>query len=139
MQLQKSTDLVYAIRILHYLHACKDGTSTAQRISDAVCMPDSQFTKIADQLKAKGLITSVQGQYEGYQIAKSAHRVTVYDVFLAIEGELCLNHCLKEESACNRNVVSCDVQGYFESVQDALVKVLSEKYIVTFDMAWQLT
>lgn len=95
-------------------------------------MADSQFNKIVGRLKEEGLITSVQGE-GAYRLTKSAHEISVYDVFSIIEGELRLNHCLQEDGLSQ----SCGVQDYFGNLQDALVDVLSKKYIANIDMGWQ--
>jgi len=136
MQFQKSTDVVYAMRILHYLHTYKDTFLTAQVISKAVCITEIQFAKIADQLKEKGLIASTNGEENEYRLAKAAHKISVYDVLLIVEGALDLNRSLNEGGDCG--LVCCGAQDYWASIQDALVDVLSKKDIASIDMVWQM-
>ena len=131
MQFQVSTD--YAIRILHYLHTNK-ALTTAQDISVAVGVTYPFFIKIANQLKKEGLLTTVQGRHGGYLLAKPADQINLYDVFVAIEGEMALNRCLQTDQRCNRNEEEhCALHSYFSKVQATLISHLANAFISDFD------
>ena len=134
MQFQKSTD--YAIRILHYLHnhIPRGDAPTAQTISEAVGVTYPYFIKIANLLKRRELITSVQGRNGGYRIAKSACKISVYDVVLAVEGELKINHCLEVGKPCDKGAGQCTMQAYFREIREGLIEKLSSQYITDFGL-----
>jgi len=134
MQLQKSTD--YAIRVLLYLSNYRTSVHnmpTAKMISKEVGLSHPFFIKIASQLKRHGLIDTVQGPYGGYLLAKPAHEISLYDVVLAMEGELFVLHCLEEGAICSRKGVRCTVQDYFGNVQKTLIDALVSKNIADLD------
>jgi len=131
MQLQISTD--YAIRILQYLHKHKDDLPTAMTISQSIGITYPFFIKIANQLKQKGLLSAVQGRNGGYRLARPASQISIYDVFLSIEGHLQINRCLQKDQGCTRGEKEdCLMHGFFRSLQDKLVDEMSSKNIADF-------
>lgn len=131
MQIQASTD--YALRILHYLDQHKHDLPTAMTISKAVGITYPFFIKIATQLRQHGLLHAVQGRNGGYRLNKPAKEISIYDVFLAIEGPLEINRCLKEDSDCARNSNNeCKFHVFFGEAQGALIDAMSSKVIADF-------
>ena len=131
MQIQASTD--YALRILQYLDQHKHDLPTAMTISKAVGITYPFFIKIATQLRQKGLLYAVQGRNGGYRLNKSAKEISIYDVFLAIEGPLEINRCLKEDGVCPRNENDdCKFHIFFGDVQNTLIETMSNKFIADF-------
>ena len=131
MQLQVSTK--YAIRILQYLHLCGRELPTAMTIAVATGVTYSNVLKIAVQLKRHGLLDTVQGRNGGYVLAKAAAEISVYDIFLAIEGDLQINRCLKDEQYCSRGEGGkCSAHDYFQDLQNDVAALLSRKCIADF-------
>ena len=133
MQVQISTD--YAIRILQYLHRHKEDLPTAMTISQSIGITYPFFIKIANQLKQKGLLSAVQGRNGGYRLARPAHQISIYDVFLSIEGTLQINRCLQEGQHCSRGESardSCHLHGFFRDLQGKLIEEMSNKNIADF-------
>ena len=130
MQFQKSTD--YAIRILHYLYRYvpRGETPTAQTIATATGMTYPYFIKLAALLRDHGLVKVVQGRNGGYQIGKHARGISLYDVVLAIEGELQIYHRFEKGKEPQG---ACDVYAFFLDVQDALVHKLASTSIADFE------
>ena len=131
MQIQASTD--YALRILQYLDQHKNELPTAMTISKAVGITYPFFIKIATQLKQSGLLYAVQGRNGGYSLNKPATEINIYDVFLAIEGPLEINRCLKEDGVCPRNEDGdCKFHIFFGDVQASIIETMSSKVIADF-------
>jgi len=131
MQLQISTD--YAVRILQYLHKHKDDLPTAMTISQSIGITYPFFIKIANQLKQKGLLSAVQGRNGGYRLARPAQQISLYDVFLSIEGELQINRCLQAESQCSRGEIhECRLHSFLRSLQDKVIEEMSSRSIEDF-------
>lgn len=129
MKIQVSTD--YAIRILQYLHENEQDLPTAMTISQSVGITYPFFIKIAHMLKQKGLVRAVQGRNGGYQLAKPAHKISFYDVYLSIEGELRLNRCLQDGTSCSRDRAdNCHLRGFIGSMQDDLISQMSKKTVL---------
>lgn len=131
MQIQVSTD--YALRILHYLDRHQDELPTAMTISQAVGLTYPFFIKIATSLKQAGLLYTIQGRNGGYKLNKSASEISIYDVFLAIEGPLEVNRCLKEGADCARNEGNgCKFHTFFDNMQTNMIGTMSGKFISDF-------
>jgi len=131
MQLQISTD--YAVRILKYLHIHKEDLPTAMTISQSIGITYPFFIKIANQLKQKGLLSAVQGRNGGYRLARSADKISIYDVFLSIEGELQINRCLNPNHGCTKGEVhACKFHRFLRSLQDKLIHEMTSQSIADF-------
>ena len=127
MQFQKSTDL--AIRILHHLYnyTPRGDAPTAQSIAEATGITYPYFIKLAGLLRNYGLLKAVQGRNGGYKLGKNAWEISLYDVVLAIEGELQIYHRFKEEPK-----EACDMYDFFRDMQGTLVYKLASTNITDF-------
>jgi len=126
MKMQISTD--YAIRILLYLHENRNEGEvyTAMHISVATGITYAIFTKLINLLKKKGLVKAAQGKKGGYTLGLPANEISLYDVFLCIEGELQINRCLKNDGICNRGPSeSCAMHCFFYELQGQLIAEMS--------------
>ena len=131
MQVQISTD--YAIRILQYLHKHKEDLPTAMTISQSIGITYPFFIKIANQLKQKGLLSAVQGRNGGYRLARPAHQISVYDVFLSIEGDLQINRCLQADQHCSRGARDdCKLHKFFHRLQEKIIEDMSGQNVADF-------
>jgi len=133
MKIQLSTG--YAIRILRYLHgnAQTGEVFTAQQIAEAVGMTYPFFIKIANQLKKAELIRSIQGRNGGYMIAKHGDKISIYDVFLAIEGRLNIHHYTQKYETGNRKGTGCPLYHYFGQMQENIIRMMTNQKIADFD------
>lgn len=128
MRFQRATD--YAIRILCHLHEHNNQLSTAADLSEKLGISYLYFMKVTGYLKQAGLLKSVQGCNGGYQLAKRADKISLYDVIRVIEGEIMINRCLEHDGFCSRGATEyCQVHKFFESFQQGMVDELKAKYI----------
>jgi len=127
MKIQISTD--YAIRILHYLDTHK-GMHTATDIADAIDITYPFFIKIANRLKKQGLLSSVQGRNGGYMLGKLAHEISLYDVFMCVEGELQISHCIQKGVPCTQGKSrNCKLHKAWHTLQSKMIEEMSTQYI----------
>jgi len=123
MQFQIATD--YAIRILLYLKMHKNELPTAMVIAQEMGITYPFFIKVANRLKNEGLISAVQGRNGGYYLGRPADEISLYDIIRAIEGDVILNRCLREDGFCSRNATEwCPVHKIFEGLQGEFVAKL---------------
>ena len=128
MRFQRATD--YAIRILCYLHEHGNHLSTAASLSEKLGISYLYFMKVTGYLKQAGLLKSVQGCNGGYQLAKRAEDISLYDVVRVIEGEIMINRCLEHDGFCSRWATDyCLVHKFFESFQQGMIDELKSKRI----------
>ena len=121
----------HAIRILHYLHVHKD-FATAQDISVANGISYQNFSKISIKLREKDLIASMQGRNGGYFLAKPANKISFYDVFLALEGDIAIHHSLADKDCTQHAPSHCAFRSYFENIQKLLIDELSSQSVADF-------
>ena len=58
-------------------------------LSAILSVSDSYLKKILRKLVIAGIINSAAGKDGGFQLARSVEKISVYDVFAALEGEEC--------------------------------------------------
>jgi len=128
MQFKVHTD--YAIRILRFMYTRDGETLTAMQIAMATGITTPVFTKIAIRLRKSGIIKTIQGGQGGYVLGKPANEISVYDVYVSMEGELRINHCLEDGGLCSHGEeVKCKVHEKLYNVQTELIKKLAHVYI----------
>jgi len=112
--------------MLHLAAQQKNGLSTISTISNTWDIPESFLRKILNSLSKAGLISSVRGSGGGISLARPASKITLLDIFEAIEGKLYLNQCLIGPEHCdNRNW--CPVHPVWREAQDAFAAALQKK------------
>ncbi len=74
-------------------------------------------------LKAAGLITSSRGAHGGYTMARAPEDITLKEVILALEGDICLSECVSTPSVCRRSS-SCVTRDIWDQVGEAILGVL---------------
>ena len=130
MKIQIATD--HAIRILEYLYENKGQLHTASTISKAIGITCPSFAKIAGVLRAHGLIKTEQGRNGGYKLGKPAYEISIYDVFLAIEGDMQISHCFdKDDEPCTKGEKEhCGLRRFLYNLQeDVIIATMSKMRI----------
>ena len=128
VKIQNATD--HAIRILQYLHMNKEEICAATTIAEANGMTYSLFTKIASQLKKDNLLYAEQGRKGGYRLGRSANLISVYDVFLCIEGELSLSRCFQADYICKQGDLGhCRLRNLLSGMQTYLIEQMAQQSI----------
>jgi Rrf2 family protein len=128
MKFDASTDL--AIQALRLLHINEGEVMTTMSIAQSIGTTSPVFSRIANKLRAAGLLKTVQGQKGGYLLGKPADEISAYDVFHCIEGDLRLNCCLETSERCSHGVeVECKVHNLLYGIQDELITKLSGIHI----------
>src|ERR1044072_1919135 len=73
-------------------------------------VPRKFLEKIIQDLIRGGLIRSKRGSLGGYMLARSADRITFYDVIAAIEGPIAVNACVDHALGCDQ-IPRCTLLG----------------------------
>ena len=128
MRFEISTD--YAIRALRLLHVREGEVLTTMEIAQSIGITSPIFSKIANKLRNAGILKTIQGQRGGYILGKPANEISIYEVYLCIEGELRLNGCLETGGLCEHGEdVKCRVHNMLYGIQDDLIDKLSNVFI----------
>jgi Rrf2 family protein len=87
--------------------------------------------QIVPALKSAGLVKAKRGAQGGYQLAREAADITVYDALRALEGPFEPMICLSSEEGAEDTVAcgasgSCAVQEVWRELRDAVEMVLKK-------------
>jgi len=120
----------YGIRIIRALASGEK--TTAEEICAAENIPGQFAYKILKKLERAGWIMSSRGRDGGYWLVKSPAELTILDVVSAIDENLFINECLRDDRPCKRNQDEepCAVHKELERVQAELNKELNSKSLL---------
>jgi cysteine synthase len=80
---------------------------------------------ILTELKKAGLVRSLRGRTGGYVLARSPARITLQDIFHALEGPLSLVDCLQEKGACPREGI-CTTRDVWSDLSRSIDEILGQ-------------
>ena len=116
----------HAIRALRLLHVRKGEVLTIMEIALSIGTTSPIFAKIAGKLRRAGMLKTIKGQKGGFVLGRPASEISIYEVYLCMEGELRINHCLVSNELCEHGKqVDCNVHGVLYGIQDELIEKLS--------------
>jgi len=81
--------------------------------------------RLFSALKKAKLVKATKGAGGGYQLAKPAKQINIYEIIKALECKLSVFHCLDEQGKiyCNKDC-SCRATMVLVKVQQAIIKTL---------------
>jgi len=85
---------------------------------------EKYLSLIVIPLRAAGLIKSVRGARGGYNLAKDPKEISLRSIIEALEGEICLVHCIKQPSSCNRSAI-CPTRDIWNILGNKVSETLS--------------
>ncbi len=101
-----STRTTYGLRAMIHLAKNNGGKSLSlAQISQAQGISQKYLEKLFICLKKSNLVKSEKGVGGGYKLNNKPSRIRIYDIILALEGEINLFHCLvdKQKVTCVKN------------------------------------
>jgi len=117
-RISKKTE--YGILAVQYICSTKaDRAATVREIAEKHKISPTLLAKILQQLAKKNIICSVQGPRGGYIMNSDAGKISLADVFEAIEGPLHLTECDIEDHSCSR-YEDCTLKDGFAPIQQQL-------------------
>lgn len=119
MRLTRECD--YAFVVLVFL-AGQERTQliSSDEMAGLLSIPSDFLAKILQKLSRAGLVSSKQGPYGGYALARDPPEITFTDVFRAIDDPLRLVECVMAESCRCPRLSVCDI---IETMQALYQKV----------------
>ena len=116
VRLQASTG--YAFRILEYLYMYGKQTVKSGELAEKLNLSSLYLMKVLRKLKESGLVKSEQGCNGGYRMVRDADRISVFEVFCAMEGELRL---YEPQTDIRYNKEEQPIKEYFDKIEDVMV------------------
>lgn len=127
LSLSKKTD--YALLVLSEL-AQKPGAYLSLRdLAQSRKMPYRFLAQVVRALIKNDLIESREGARGGYRLNKSAKKISVRDVVVAVEGGVALASCLSHEAKNCALVSNCPLKKGIPHVQRLVLETLGKKTV----------
>ena len=119
----------YGIRALAYLASHSEaGLCGLQEIAEHEQIPPVYLRKVLGELRRHRLLRSVKGIHGGYELARSAEGITVWEVFRMLEPDPYLDTCILGRGQCD-NEASCALHDDWQRVRAELVGIMQTKTI----------
>ena len=122
LKLSKKAD--YALIAVR--HLAKHGAGEACSASDisAACgISGTLMAKVLQKLAKAGLVVSRHGSGGGYQLARDAAEINVFEVINAIDGPLTITSCVTTRGECEQ-ALTCTVKEPLRRVNDSILQIL---------------
>ena len=127
LKLSKKAD--YALMALMHLSQ-QQGSCSTRELAAGYGMPQDLLAKILQKLAREGVVISRQGTKGGYQLARSADKITVVQVIEIVEGPLSLTQCLTDLGACDQ-FDTCNIKSPLQRLNDHVLLTLSHVSIAS--------
>lgn len=129
--MKRNSRLFLAFHTLSHMASDPDRMRTSADIADHAGTNPVVVRRVLGKLREAGLLTSEKGHAGGWKLARSPDRVTLADVYLALDERLVSgddqndepSHCSVEKGLQTR------VAKVLEEIEQSLVKSLSETSI----------
>lgn len=130
MHLTKGSE--YALRGLACLaEQPPGGTMALSELAEAAGLPTAFLAKIFQELARHGLLTAGRGRGSGYALARPADRITIAEIFEAVEGPRLAQRCLLWSGYC-ADANPCPLHEYARHLMTAVEEVLTETTLADF-------
>jgi len=121
-KINRKTD--YAARACVALAKRPPGARLATRaIQVEMDIPAPLLRRVVAELAGAGIVHTMAGPKGGVALARPPGEITLKDIFLAMEGALCLSDCLTDPQGCPLGE-TCPVRERWGSLQAVILKEL---------------
>jgi len=116
-----STQADFAVRAVVELARHEPGAvlHTAD-IAAAQGIPQPRLAKVVQELARADLVRTQRGQLGGVMLARPAERITVREVYEAVEGPILLCRCRQRVEPCGEG--QCDTHEFWNGVERLLME-----------------
>jgi len=114
----------YAVRALSYMTSREEKrVFTVEEIASGAKVPKPYLSKILKQLVAGKILRSNKGPGGGYQFAKGADEISLYDIKITIDGITEFVDCALGLDSCN-DAAPCPAHFIWKDLRAATTKAL---------------
>lgn len=115
----------YSIRALLQMAANikEKGRTHIGEIARQTEIPEPFLRKIFASMAKNGIVRSRRGLTGGVELLQDISKLSIYDVVVAVEGEMAIYKCLKNPSICTKSG-HCETQNMWVEIQESLKNTL---------------
>ncbi|RMG58807.1 MAG: Rrf2 family transcriptional regulator [Deltaproteobacteria bacterium] len=128
MKVTRETD--YAIRAVLLLSEDRGKTLPVSALSEKMDLPRSFLAKILQKLSRAGIVESIRGASGGYRLKRNPSRISLYDLYKAVQGEFVVNECAVEGRVCSRKE-RCAVHPVWKKIEREAVREMKKHSIAS--------
>ncbi len=121
LRVSKLTD--YATVVMTVLAAAPDSVHSAQDLADKARLEAPTVSKLLKTLAHAELVESFRGVNGGYRLARSAERISIADIVIAMEGPIGMTECSAQTGACGHEP-HCGVRVNWRRINQAIAQAL---------------
>ncbi len=100
---------------------------SASQISRILQVSQAHLSKVLQSLNKAGIVDATYGPKGGYTLAKPADKITLMDIYCAINGPMKLDSCLLKKRICDGK--SCFMGGLIKDINDKIYKHFSKTHL----------
>ncbi len=125
----------YALQFIAALALLQDGETLSLRVfAQESGISFTFLQRIARQLKHAGIVVASKGAHGGYTLARSAEKISAYDIVSAIEGRKAIASCITQPGSCALETV-CKGKGIVETLNFEIAELLRSVKASDFELA----
>lgn len=102
-----------------------------QDISQEKSLSAGFLSQVVIPLKKAGLVTAREGVRGGYQLSRPSQKISLAEIYEAIEGPLTLTNCLEAKNKCACNS-QCPTKDLWCDLQDKMNKYFKKRKLSEF-------
>ena len=115
----------HALHGIVYLVAHAEGPVTIAEIASALNVSENSLSKVFQRLAKAGYLKSVRGPEGGFVLGRSPDKISLLDIYEAIEGHFTESTCLLSAPVCGRK--NCIFGGLLKKIDHEVGEYLSKK------------
>lgn len=120
-----STRTRYGMRLMVNLAAnFKNGYSFLKDVAKSEGISEKYLSLIVIPLKAAGMLTTSRGVHGGYILSKNPSKITAREIVEALEGDLSLVECSRDEKYCIKSK-NCATQDIWFGLSEKIAEFLN--------------
>jgi len=79
----------------------REAPVTTASIAAAYGVSEAHLSKVFQRLSKAGLVKSVRGPHGGFRLSRAPGRITLREIYEALDGPIGRNHCLLNRPKCS--------------------------------------
>jgi len=129
--MKRNSRLSLALHTLSHMAGEPDRMRTSADIAEHAGTNPVVVRRVLGKLRVAGLLSSEKGHTGGWRLAKSADKITLADVYLALDERLVAGSSDSEPSDCHvESGLQTRVAEVLQDIEESLVQRLRETTIV---------
>jgi Rrf2 family protein len=119
----------YGIKALAYMASQPThGLFGLQEIAEHEGIPPAYLRKVLGELRRHRFLRSVKGIHGGYGLGRAPEEITLWDVFILLEGEPYMDTCILGNKVCSPES-ACAFHDDWQRVRNELIALLHSRTI----------